>query len=308
MRKLALGVLMSLLVTFPSFASQSYFNIEPDYNWEDKYTQPNSQYTLEDLAEDFTEWQRRCAPYSSCTYLSADLNGNKYVTNGTVMLLNTIEDVERTLLQESAQMKIWLDYSMPLIVPEGTNKNDAIKLIYDWIQSNMQYEASNTSWNDELKEVGNQVWNPVRAVQTGKANCAGYTSLFRAMTNYLIFDDNWTVRYIDETQAGPGYNKPNMMAINGNGHCWNVLADTDGYYKYFDVTFDDDDETGVHHYDFFNKNSIDFYNDIHNGQYVPKVFEVTENGRDYSKWIRGTYKIMEFFSEEANGDQVGKWK
>lgn len=305
MRKLALGILMSLLAAFPSFASQSYFTIEPDYNWEDKYTDPHSNHTLEELAEDFTEWQRRCAPYSGCTYLSADLNGNKYVTNGTVMLLNTIEDVERALLNESAQMKIWLDYSMPLIVPEGTSKDKALKLIYDWIQSYISYEAANTSWNDELKEVGNQTWNPARAVQTGKANCAGYTSLLRAMTNYLIFDDNWTVRYIDESQAGPGYHKLNMMAITGNSHCWNVLVDTDGYYKYFDVTFDDD-ETGEHHYNFFNKNNIDFYNDITNGQYVPKVMEVPINGRDYYEWTRGTYKIMEFFSEEADGDQVGK--
>ena len=301
MRKLALGILMSLLAAFPSFASQSYFTIEPDYNWEDKYTQPNTD-SIIDVAEEFNEWQRRCAPYASSSYRSRSLNYLFYYEKGSQFVndMELLKYIKGELLSESALVKIWLDKSMPLIVPEGTSKDDALRMIYDWIQSNAHYvystgvEAENLR-NFEAKT--NDVWKPVHVIQTGEANCVGYSSLYRSMVNYLIFDDNWTVRYIDESQAGPGYHKLNMLSVSGNGHAWNALADTDGYWKYFDLTFDDDDNTKKIYHDFYDKTYHEFYKDSKDVEI--KYTLIDQKGAEY-EWQRGYYENIEYFNLYAS--------
>ena len=313
----AIGI-MSLSAAFPSYAeSSSYyyseetyncFRIEDNYDWLGEYldymfpTIEANLYKLEtseswwDNAEQKFDvfgvpisytlvyymniWQRKCAPYASA---DVEYLPQFYNINGLADYDIKMAD----MLYESSFNKAWLDENMPNIVPEGTDINEAVRLCYDWIQDNFTYKGR-TGANGE----NTYTWKAMTGLQTGYVNCVGYASQFRNMVNYLIFDFDNKVVYLEDDEIGPAYRKLNMYVVDGNGHAWNAcrnLADT--YWIYCDPTFDDKDD-GQHHYEHYAKSAEDFFNG--------RIYMTTDDLVNYKPWVREMYASdMEYYDKKV---------
>lgn len=270
---------MSLSASFSSYAKETYncFRIEDSYDWLGEYIKEHnlgdiedtyyvfSDYALEsakalnlkaykiDITEDLVYamniWQRKCAPYASGDnlYLPISYYSKSYSSYDSSLFI---------MLRESKIVKEWLDEHMTSIVPEGTYVDDAIKTVYDWIIDNCSYEY-------RYDEEGNDTysWKVDYSLNDMQVCCSGYASLFRDMINYLVFDLEGNVVYLEDDEIGPAYRKLNMYMIVGNGHAWNAVRDFNtNEWRYFDPTFDDkDDDDKEHNYKFYNLTAEEFY-------------------------------------------------
>lgn len=305
----AIGI-MSLSVAFPSYAKETYncFRIEDSYDWLGNYIKENNLGNIEDtyfffsdknveianelnmkackldITEDLVYamniWQRKCAPYASgdVVYIPYMYYGGQGSTayDSTLFIM----------LRESSIVKGWLDENMQSIVPEGTYVDDAIKIIYDWIQDNCSYEYR----YDEQKN-DTYSWKVDYSLNDMKVCCVGYASLFRNMVNYLTSDLDGNVVYLEDDDIGPAYRKLNMYVVSGNEHAWNAVRDfKTNEWRYFDPTFDDRGD-GQHHYRFFNLTADEFYDG--------KEYMVSGDiGEEPHAWVRGMYRSdMEFYND-----------
>lgn len=299
---------MSMAASFSAFAQESgvnnYFVIEENYDWLGNYltelrgdlgirsyylgepfTDPfpaiGVDVTME-LVHEMNDWQRRCAPYASVDpeyipeFYNQNLHTDYYIK-------------QEEMIDESNYVKAWLDENMKSIVPVGTSSKDAVKICYDWIQDNIQYNARKyTDGTDTFS------WKVMSGLQTGGLCCSGYSSLLKDMVNYLVFDENNNVVYLENgEQPSASYKKLNMYVVTGNGHAWNAMKDIDGTaWYYFDITFDDKDD-GSKNYDYFAKTADEFYNNE----------TISSNKVEYnsSNWVRGMYlSDVEYWNVKTN--------
>ena len=305
----AIGI-MSLSAAFPSYAKETYncFRIEDSYDWFGDYVKKNypdidvNTYAIggtsiwygdtqsygrlgvpvtEELVYEMNMWQRKCAPYAS-----ADSEYVPWFYN-----INGLADYDikmADMLYESSFNKTWLDENMPNIVPEGIYIDEAVRICYDWVIDKFTYK-SRKGENGE----NTYTWKAMTGLQTGYANCVGHANQFRNMINYLIFDLDGNVVYLEDDEIGPAYQKLNMYVVSGNEHAWNACKNLSGtHWIYFDPTFDDHDD-GQHYYQFYGLSAEEFYDG--------KTHMVGTSLEDVHTWVRGMYdSTMEFWQLEVN--------
>ena len=313
----AIGI-MSLSAAFPSYAeSSSYyyseetyncFRIEDNYDWLGEYldymfpTIEANLYKLEtseswwDNAEQKFDvfgvpisytlvyymniWQRKCAPYAS--------GDNQYLPLFYSETFGTDYNQKMAdMLAESSFNKAWLDENMPNIVPEGTDIDEAVRICYDWVIDNFTYKSRKGENGEDTF-----TWKAMTGLQTGYAHCVGHASQFRNMVNYLIFDFDNKVVYLEDDDIGPAYRKLNMQVVGGNEHAWNACRNlSDTHWIYYDPTFDDSDD-GQHHYEFYGLSAEEFFDG--------ETYMVGTSLEDAHPWIRGMYNSnMEYYSQKV---------
>lgn len=314
---LIVACIMSMAMSFSSYAADfnpytfetyNYFRVEENYDWLGEYMKKNHPEVTEDtyvmqfysawkdtteeipgvyrvlitngLVYDMNTWQRKCAPYASADGMYVAF---VYTKDG----MSEYSTIMGDMLSESAFNKEWLDENMPNIVPEGTYIDDALRICYEWVQDNFTYKS-------RFDENGNNntfTWKAQVGLETGYANCVGHASQYRNMVNYLIFDSDNKVVYLEDKEIGPAYKKLNMYVVGGNEHAWNAVRSVhDGSWLYFDPTFDDRDD-GEHRYEFYSLSAEEFYD---GKEYMVGI-------KEPHTWIRGIYtSSVEYYSQELD--------
>lgn len=108
--------------------------------------------------------------------------------------------------------------------------NEKIKAIYDYLILNVTYD--NEGYQSE--NISNESHSAYGAIVLGKAVCDGYTDALNLLLNRLGIESDIVIG-----QA------------NDEGHAWNLIKFSDGYF-YADATWDDGDD-GKLRYDFYKK-------------------------------------------------------
>lgn len=124
----------------------------------------------------------------------------------------------------------WLAKNMPTIVPAGTSREDAIRIVNNHIANNYKYDKSIVGTSVSADAQG-----AYYMLVHGSGICASFAKLFCGMIEFLPFDANGVVNYdIDNDEA----NHIQVAICNDVNyeHEWDAIQDPiDGKWYYYDI-------------------------------------------------------------------------
>ena len=166
----------------------------------------------------------------------------QYEGNGVVYRIPA--DKVELLLNRHRFVQDWLEAFVPAIVPGGTDREGAIRRIFDYIVANYSYDYG--APKDFYSIHDSQ--GAYRIITTGQGICSGYSKLFRGMVEYLPFNAQGIVDY----EASEVFHIPVAIVnwIQGNeGHEWNAIRDPkDGLWYHYDLSETVMDHDGYERY------------------------------------------------------------
>lgn len=141
-------------------------------------------------------------------------------------------DSVELLLTRQHFVEEWLSIHVPAIVPAGTDRTAAIRMIFDYIVSNYSYDYGAP---DDFYSIHDSQ-GAYRIITTGQGICSGYSKLFRGMVEYLPF----TAQGIVDYEAQEVFHIP-VAIVNWTegteGHEWNAIQDPgDGLWYHYDLS------------------------------------------------------------------------
>lgn len=135
------------------------------------------------------------------------------------------------LVREQGYVDTWCSENVPGIIPDGTDKETAIHLIYDWILNFAEYDE--TILYTDRQKTSQSAYS---IITTGRGICSSYSKLFRSMIEIIPFNgenglvdwqngtDHITVAIID------------YCPLDSNGHEWAAIQSTDGTWLHYDLS------------------------------------------------------------------------
>lgn len=145
------------------------------------------------------------------------------------------EDIDLLLNHESYVVN-WLNNNLSSIVHDGVDRETAIKIVFDYIINNFEYDHSSVNDYEKASEQQGAYY----ILANGIGNCASYSKLFRGMIEAIPFNKDGIVDYTD---AGTEHIK---VAIVGwiqdkfDGHEWAAIQDpTNSIWYHYDLAYTD---------------------------------------------------------------------
>lgn len=129
-----------------------------------------------------------------------------------------------------AQCQAWCAVAVPVIVPQGTSRADALVLIANWVADYMSYD--NAAATNVALATYYQSMMP--GLVTGKGVCATYATMFDTMVSWLPFNAaTWRVDYATKSPA----HVDTLYVMNAD-HGWSAVRLGNAWAMY-DITFYD---------------------------------------------------------------------
>lgn len=185
---------------------------------------------------------------------------------GSKVVYEIPADSVRLLLTRQHFVEEWLSLHVPAIVPAGTDRTVAIRMIFDYIVSNYSYDYD--APNDFYSIHDSQ--GAYRIITTGQGICSGYSKLFRGMVEYLPFTAQGIVDYdAQEVSHIP------VAIVNWTegkeGHEWNAIEDPDdGLWYHYDLSGTVMDPNG---YERFHLSDLNIAGDGKHGHISEHIYE-----------------------------------
>lgn len=136
------------------------------------------------------------------------------------------------LLTRQRFVEEWLSIHVPSVVPAGTDRSTAIRMVFDYIVTNYSYDYDAP---DDFYSIHDSQ-GAYRIITTGQGICSGYSKLFRGMVEYLPFTAQGIVDY--ESQEVSHIPVAIVNWTQGKeGHEWNAIQDpADGLWYHYDLS------------------------------------------------------------------------
>lgn len=158
------------------------------------------------------------------------------------------EEELKTLVDEENAGEAYINAVIEKIVPSGTKKDDALRILAEHIANNYEYDTE--AYDNAMKgdcEVAYKEQGAYAMLLSGKGVCASYAKFYKTLVNTLPFKDG-VVNWEAFKENPDSCTHLHMLLVNDKGwvHEWNALKDDNGVYHYYDiVSFDGDtDENG----------------------------------------------------------------
>lgn len=154
----------------------------------------------------------------------------QYKAHGRIYEIS--QDKVQVLLSRRLYVQDWLNVQVPAIIPAGTDYQDAIRILFDYIVANYSYDYDAP---DDFY-VSHDSQGAYRIILTGQGICSGYSKLFRGMVEYLPFNSHGVVDY--EAQDTFHLSVALVSWSDGTwGHEWNAIQDPfDHLWYHYDLS------------------------------------------------------------------------
>lgn len=168
------------------------------------------------------------------------------------------------LLNRQASVQEWLEKHVPLIVPEGTDREKAVRMIFDYIVGNYSYDYDALTDFDSIHDSQ----GAYRIITTGRGICSGYSKLFRGMVEYLPFNVQGVVDYKSQDVSFVPVAIVSRTDECG-GHEWNAIRNpADGLWYHYDLS-----ETVMDGVERFGLSDINIVGDGKHGSVSQHIYE-----------------------------------
>lgn len=164
-----------------------------------------------------------------CDKHEAIFNGQRIDESDTAYHYLLLPEEVDKLIVHCNYVNEWLAKNVPIIVPAGTSREDAIQIIYNHLVNNYRYDKNIST--SAAKDAQGAYYLLTR----GSGICASFAKLFRGMAEYLPFDANCTVNYdIDSSTAS--HIQVAIVNDENHEHEWDAIQDPiDGKWYHYDA-------------------------------------------------------------------------
>ena len=137
------------------------------------------------------------------------------------------EDQLQILADNQALVDDWLAANVPVLIPDGTNKEDAIWLAYIHVVNAYAPDyAAEADTGYKRKEAQGAAY----ALKNGSGICAGLSKLFRSIVEYLPFDPQ--TGQVNYSAANPSRIRVAILMNEAASHEWAAIQLGDSWYYY----------------------------------------------------------------------------
>jgi hypothetical protein len=137
----------------------------------------------------------------------------------------------KTLIAHQEYADRWIADTVPSIIPQGMERQDAILTIYHWILNHYSYSYDISS-NDDTAEKYQGVYPMLVSPQLGGI-CSSYSKLFRAMIESIPFNQ---MELVDYQTDNPTHLTVDIINNAERTHEWNAITEPDGVRLYYDLS------------------------------------------------------------------------
>lgn len=158
--------------------------------------------------------------YSTSTFFGTTYISNIYISCMEEYADGTVRQQERTVLEREIA-------SVQEAMPDASTTLEYVTAVHDWIRDTITY-AYDENGDPDSSMISHSIVG-VFDPDYHAAVCEGYAKAFQLLLNASGVDNYYI--------TGLG---------NGGGHAWNMARMDDGFFYYFDVTWDDSAQTNAY--------------------------------------------------------------
>lgn len=168
------------------------------------------------------------AVFRSCDGSEMDSLTATYNTASPEILSYQIREEQLQILADNQTLvNNWLADNVPAIIPNGTNKEDAIWLAYTHVVNS--YAPDYTALAD-TGYMRKEAQGAAYVIKNGKGICAGLTKLFRSIAEYIPFDPQ--TGQVNYSAANPEYLQVAIVKNDEVSHEWAAISLGGVWYHY----------------------------------------------------------------------------
>jgi transglutaminase/protease-like cytokinesis protein 3 len=222
--------LSALMMSFP--VSAHAYSAEDIVNHSDLFFISGSNIVSKSTTEEqfWSEYERAVtSTFNACDATETGSIRFEQDSNGYSFYVS--EEQINTLIAHQEFADQWVAATVPLIVPDGTDSQTAVLMIYRWILTNYAYNYSICDSSAASSQY--QGAYPMMTATQNGGICASFSKLFCAMVEYVPFNDAQLTDYQTEH---PSHIEVAIVNNADRSHEWNAITEPDGTRYYYDLS------------------------------------------------------------------------